>query len=161
MTVPEPDELIECFAVDEVGDVYWPGQDRDGLTFALEERHTVHICFADGPNTEMFGQPGKDSVIASPIKAGYRVLFEAITPTKQGRLVEARWTVRTPEGDAAWATNDTRLPALLSLACRTRTLPPGLRHLRLIQGSAHEIDHLADERRPPKPFDDPLTGWSF
>ena len=64
MTVPEPDELIECFAVDEVGDVYWPGQDRDGLTFALEERHTVHICFADGPNTEMFGQPGKDSVIA-------------------------------------------------------------------------------------------------
>lgn len=160
MTVP-PDEHVECFAFDADGDVYWPGQDAEGLAFALEERHAIHICFADGPNTEVFGQPGKDALIASPIKAGHRLLFEAMAPTRQGRLVEARWTVRTPEGNAAWATDDPRLPQLLSLACRTRTLPPGLRNLRIIQGSAHEIDHLTNERKPPERFDDPLTGWSF
>lgn len=161
MRLPEPDEAIECFALDSDGDAYWPGQDTRGLAFSLEEKHVLHIAFADGPNTEVFGQPGKDTLIASPIRQGFRVIFEAITPTKQGRLVEARWTVRTPEGDAAWAADDARLPQLLSQACRTRTLPPGLRSLRLIQGGAHEIDHLADERRPPRPFDDPLTGFSF
>lgn len=161
MTVPEPDEVVECFALDDQGGVYWPGQDAEGLAFALEERHVLHICFEDGPNTELFGQPGKDTLIASPIRAGYRVLFEAITPTRKGRLVEARWTVRTPEGDAAWAADDTRLPALLSQACKTRTLPPGLRNLRIIGGSAHEIDHLSTERKPPEQYDDPLTGLSF
>lgn len=160
MTVP-PDEHVECFALDLDGEVYWPGQDLDGLAFALEERHVLHICFEDGPNTELFGQPGKDTLIASPIRAGYRVLFEAITPTRKGRLVEARWVVRTPQGDAAWAGDDDRLPALLSLACRTRTLPPGLRNLRLVGGSAHEVDYLADEREQPKPYDDPLTGFAF
>ncbi|WP_424465456.1 hypothetical protein [Pseudoclavibacter helvolus] len=161
MRVPEPDEAVECFAVESDGGVYWPGQDREGMGFALDERHTVHVCFADGPNTEWLGQPGKDSLIASPIKAGYRLLFEAITPTKQGRLVEARWIIRTPEGDAAWAADDARLPGLLSQACRTRSLPPGLRNLRIIQGSAHQLGHLADERRPPEQYDDPLTGFSF
>ncbi|PPF44113.1 hypothetical protein C5B85_10735 [Pseudoclavibacter sp. AY1F1] len=160
MTV-SPDEHVECFAMDSDGDVYWPGQDADDLAFALEERHVIHICFADGPNTNILGQPGKDQIIASPIKAGFRVLFEAITPTRQAKLVEARWTVRTPEGDPAWAADDDRLPQLLSQACKTRTLPPGLRILRLIQGSAREVDHLATERKPPERFDDPLTGWSF
>lgn len=89
------------------------------------------------------------------------MVFEAITRTKQDRLVEARWTIRTPEGGAAWAADDARLPELLSLACRTRTLPPGLRNLRIIQGRTHEVDHLADERKPPKPIDDPLTGFAF
>lgn len=160
MTVP-PDEAVECFALDADGDAYWPGQDHDGLAFALDERHVVHICFADGPNTNVFGQPGKDSLIASPIKTGFRLIFAAVTPTRKGRLVEARWIVRTPEGNPAWAGDDPRLPQLLSLACRTRTLPPGLRNLRLIQGSADEVDHLSTERRPPEQYDDPLTGWSF
>lgn len=160
MTV-SPDEAVECFALDADGDAYWPGQDTDGLAFALEVRHVIHICFADGPNTAWLGQPGKDTLIASPIRQGYRLLFEAITPTRKGRLIEARWTVRTPDGDAAWAANDTRLPALLSQACKTRTLPPGLRNLRIIGGSAHQLDHLADERKQPKPYDDPLTGFAF
>lgn len=159
--MPEPDEQIECFAMESDGDVYWPGQDVEGLAFALDQRHTVYVCFADGPNTSWLGQPGKDTLITSPIKGGYRVLFEAITPTRKSKLVEARWTIRTPEGNPAWAADDDRLPALLSLACRMRTLPPGLRNLRLIQGSTHEIDHLANERKPPERFDDPLTGFSF
>lgn len=161
MSAPEPDEHVECFAIESDGEVYWPGQDVEGLSFSLEEWHVVHIAFADGPNTEVFGQPGKDTLIASPIKAGYRLIFEAITPTRQAKLVEARWVVRTPEGDPAWAADDERLPQLLAGACKTRTLPPGLRNLRIIQGSTHEIDHLSTERRPPKPYDDPLTGWSF
>ncbi|PPF77730.1 hypothetical protein [Pseudoclavibacter sp. Z016] len=90
------------------------------------------------------------------------MVFEALTLTKQGKLVETRWTIRTPEGHATWAANDTRLQLLLlSLASRTRTLPPGLRNLPLIQGSAREIDHPSTERKQPEQYDDPLAGLSF
>lgn len=58
MSVPAPDEAVECFALDSDGEVYWPGQDVEGLSFSLEEGYVLPVCFPDDPNTELFGQPG-------------------------------------------------------------------------------------------------------